>query len=92
VAAALAALKNFAWPWRGPVGVLEEDAARDASELHVVHQWCYLGTARSEAEVPELLEGARRPAFDPDQYRILAKHLSTGRARVIELAGARARR
>lgn len=86
LAAALAGLKNLAWPWRGPVGVLEEDPEREATELHVVHQWCYLGTARSEADVPELLEGARRLAFDPDQYRILAKHLAAGRARVIELA------
>ncbi len=85
LAAALAALKNLAWPWRGPVGVLEEDAQREASELHVVHQWCYLGTARSEDEVPGLLEGARRLRFDLDQYRILQKHLAARRARVVEL-------
>jgi len=86
LAAALASLKNLAWPWRGPVGVLEEDAEREASELHVVDQWCYLGTARTESEVPELLAGARRLRFDPDQYRILAKHLASRRARVLELA------
>jgi len=88
LAAALARLKNLAWPWRGPVGVLEEDAGREAVELHVVDQWCYLGTAKSEADVPELLEGARRLRFDPDQYRILSKHLVSGRARVVELARA----
>jgi len=84
-AAALAALKTFAWPWRGPVGVVEEDAAREATELHVIHRWCYLGTARSEDEIPALLEGTRRPRFDLDQYKILARHLGTRRARVIEL-------
>lgn len=84
-AAALAALKTFAWPWRGPVGVIEEDAAREATELHVIHQWCYLGTARSEDEIPALLEGTRRPRVDLDQYKILARHLGTKRARVIEL-------
>jgi DNA polymerase-3 subunit epsilon len=66
LAAALAALPSLAWPWRGPVGVVEEDRARDATELHVIHQWCYLGTAKSEDEVPALLEGARRLVFDPD--------------------------
>lgn len=85
LAAALAALKTLAWPWRGPVGVVEEDEGREATELHVIHQWCYLGTARSEDEVPGLLEGARRLRFDLDQYKILAKHLGTRRARVIEL-------
>ena len=85
LAAALAGLKTAAWPWRGPVGVLEEDREREASELHVVHQWCYLGTARSEDEVPALLEGARRPPFDLDQYKLLVRHLLGRRARIVEL-------
>jgi DNA polymerase-3 subunit epsilon len=85
LAGALAALKTPAWPWRGPVGVVENDPSRDATEVHVVDRWCYLGTARSEDEVPRLLEGARRPRFDLDQYKILARHLGAKRARVVEL-------
>jgi DNA polymerase-3 subunit epsilon len=85
LAAALGALKSPAWPWRGPVGVVEEDESRESTELHVIHQWCYLGTARSEDEVPGLLEGTRRLRFDLDQYRILAKHLGARRTRVVEL-------
>jgi DNA polymerase-3 subunit epsilon len=87
-AAALAGLKTAAWPWRGPIGIIEEDSDRDAADIHVVHNWCLLGTAHSEAEVAELLEGAPRPHFDLDQYKILARHLSGGRAKVVEL-GAR---
>jgi len=85
--AALGALKSLAWPWRGPVGVVEEDPVRETTDLHLVHQWCYLGTAKSEAEVPELLEGARNHSmrFDLDQYRILARHLTAKRARIVEL-------
>ena len=85
LAAALGALKTLAWPWRGPVGVLEEDPERETTEMHVVHHWCYLGTAKSESDVPELLEGARRLRFDLDQYKILARHLAARRTRVIEL-------
>jgi DNA polymerase-3 subunit epsilon len=85
LAAALAALPSLAWPWRGPVGVVEEDASREATELHVIHQWCYLGTARTEDEVPALLEQVRRLRFDPDQYKVLARYLGTKRARVREL-------
>ena len=81
-----AELRNAAWPWRGPVGVVEEDAAREATEVHVVDQWCYIGTARSEDEVSALLEAARRPRFDLDQYKLLQRHLTTKRARVVELA------
>jgi DNA polymerase-3 subunit epsilon len=86
-AAALATLKTLAWPWRGPVAVVEEDREREAVEMHVVHNWCLLGTARSEAEVAELLEGRTRPRFDLDDYKILSRHLAKGRVRVVELAG-----
>jgi DNA polymerase-3 subunit epsilon len=84
-AAALAALKTAAWPWRGPIAIVEEDREREAADLHVVHHWCLLGTAHSEAEVAELLEGEPRPQFDLDHYKILARHLSRGRTRVVEL-------
>ena len=90
-AAALAELKTAAWPWRGPIGIVEEDREREAAEVHVVDNWCLLGTAMSEAGVAELLEGAPRPRFDLDHYKILARHLrhvSKRRTRVIEL-GAR---
>jgi DNA polymerase-3 subunit epsilon len=84
-AAALAGLKIAAWPWRGPVGIVEEDAEREALEVHVVHNWCLLGTVRSEADVGELLEACARARFDLDHYKILARHLRAGRARIIEL-------
>jgi DNA polymerase-3 subunit epsilon len=84
-AAALAALKTAAWPWEGPVGIVEEDREREAAEVHVVDNWCLLGTADSEDGVGELLESRARLRFDLDQYKILARHLSKGRARVIEL-------
>jgi DNA polymerase-3 subunit epsilon len=85
-AAALAGLKTAAWPWRGPIGIVEEDQERETADIHVVHNWCLLGTAHSEAEVADLLEGTPRPRFDLDHYKILARHLSRGRTRVVELA------
>ena len=86
LAAALARLKTIAWPYRGPVGVVEEDREREASEVHVVHNWCYLGTAQSESELAELLEGGSRIRFDLDHYKILARHLLKASARVVELS------
>jgi DNA polymerase-3 subunit epsilon len=90
-AAALASLKTHAWPWRGPVGIVEEDPHldpdREAIEVHVVDHWCLLGSARSDAEVAELLQERPRRRFDLDHYKILARHLRAGRARVVELQG-----
>jgi len=84
-AAALAGLKTATWPWRGPIGIVEEDSEREAADVHVVNNWCLLGSARSEAEVSELLESTARPRFDLDQYKILARHLARGRPKVVEL-------
>lgn len=85
LAAALSRLPRVRWPWRGAVGVVERDAAREATEVHVVDRWCWLGSARSESEIAALLERARPPRFDIDQYRILSRHLSGGKAEIVEL-------
>ena len=66
--------------------MIEEDREREANEVHVVHNWCYLGTAQSESDLAELLEARPRVRFDLDQYKILARHLLRGGARVVELA------
>lgn len=85
VAAALGALKALAWPHRGPIGIVEQDREREATDVHVVHHWCHLGTARCDAELTELLEARRRPHFDYDQYTILARHLGKRGVRVVRL-------
>ena len=91
-AAALARLKIAAWPWRGPIGIVEEDAEREATDVHLVHQWCWLGTAQSESEIAPLLESSARAPFDFDHYKILSRYLGKPggkhRARVVELGRA----
>ena len=87
-AAALACLKTHAWPWRGPIGIVEEDSERESADVHVVNNWCLLGSAQSETEVADLLGGSPRARFDLDHYKILARHLQAGRAKVIELQAA----
>src|SRR5258708_29962221 len=73
LAAALANLKTPAWPYAGPIGIAETDAARDATEIHAVDRWCYLGAPRSEPAMPELLD--ERPHSASDHYPILPRHL-----------------
>jgi DNA polymerase III subunit epsilon len=71
--AALASLKGERWPYCSRMAIVETDAEREATEVHVVDRWCYLGAARDEAEVSELV--AAEPRFDYDHYRILARHV-----------------
>ena len=85
LASALAPFKSSDWPYRGPLGVVEADVGRDTTEVHVLDRWCYLGTATSEAEVADLLQG-RRPRFDYDHYRILSRHLGKRGVRLVPLS------
>ncbi len=85
LAAALAPLRGARWSHPGPVGIVESDASRDATEVHVVDRWCYLGAARDDAELAELLQSRPEPRFDYDHYRILARHLGKRGVRVVPL-------
>ena len=74
LAIALAGLRTREWPWRGPIGIVESDPSREVTDVHVVDHWCWIGTARSEDELQDLLEHGL-PRFDPDHYRLLTKYL-----------------
>ncbi len=65
--AALSTLRLRDWPFEGAA------LLREGNLVHVIHQWCYLGTARDEQELDELIAGGRGD-FSRDTYRILVKH------------------
>ena len=64
----LAKFKVSIWPYAGPIGMQE------GRSLHILDQWCYLGSAMNEEEVYELL-GSGKAEFDLDIYKIITKHL-----------------
>jgi DNA polymerase-3 subunit epsilon len=64
--AALGRQKLVPWPFAGPAWIREGD------EAHLIDHWRHLGTARSEADLYDLLE-TPPPSFDRDTYRILVK-------------------
>ena len=76
--AALSSLHVKTWPHAGAVGLVER-LGDDRTDIHVVNNWCYLGTARSEHELHSLLEHApARPSFDLDTYKILSRAMLRG--------------
>ncbi len=83
--AALAKMRLSSWPWPGAVGLVE--TAGERSDIHVVHNWRWLGTARSEADAWALVEQGGHPVFDPDIYKVLAKALKQGKLKVFPLSG-----
>lgn len=73
---ALGSLRTLPWPFKGRIGVREVTADGDNTELHVLDQWCHLGTVRSEAELHEIAQHHAAPAFDVDTYKILKRFLA----------------
>jgi DNA polymerase-3 subunit epsilon len=80
LALALHALHLEPWPFEARIGIRERDREREADEIHVFERWCYLGCARDEAELAELMAPARRPQFDLDTQQILSRFLKRRQA------------
>lgn len=80
---ALARLRIKAWPFPGAVGLVERDVMRGREEVHVLDNWCYLGTARSEDDLWALLgDAGHRAAFELDTYKILSRCLAQGKLEI----------
>ncbi len=76
--AALSGLHVKTWPHKGAVGLVER-LGNERTDIHVVNNWCYLGTAHTEEALWSLLEQApARPAFDLDTYKILSRAMLRG--------------
>ncbi len=70
------ALAPFAippWPARGLALVREPAAIGPLVDVHVLRDWCWLGTARDDCELGALVETPPRPAFDADIARLLIR-------------------
>ncbi|MDR7307931.1 endonuclease [Rhodoferax saidenbachensis] len=79
--AALEEVQVQCWPYPGAIGLVE--TFEDTQQVHVIHQWCYLGSANTVEAASKLQCTA--PGFDADGYKILCKPLMTGRQEVILL-------
>ena len=54
------------------------DWRRCASDVHVLRDWCWLGTARDEGELARLIEAPPRPTFDIDVAKLLLRRHKAG--------------
>lgn len=83
---ALAAHRLKAWPYTSAIGVREYCEVSQKSALHVIDQWCHLGTVESEAELETLLENQGVFAFNYDNYKLLEKFIRSKRVEVVQLS------
>ncbi len=77
----LLALRVQCWPYEGAVGLIEQDDA--LTQVHVVRNWCYLGSAPTVAEARRLKKVAA--GFDADGYKILVRPLMTQAVEIVPL-------
>ena len=78
---ALAQMQIVCWPYPGAVGLLE--TFEDMQQVHVIQNWCYLGSVDSLDAARHLDRQA--PGFDADGYKILCRPLLSGTARIVPL-------
>ncbi len=72
---ALSAYELQPWPYAGMVAVRETDIMNERTDVHVLRDWCWLGTASDDATLGALIENPPRGEFDLDIYRLLVKKL-----------------
>lgn len=74
-------LRMACWPYPGAIGLVERYG--DDCQIHVIRNWCYLGSVSNEADARQL--DVMAAGFDADGYKILCKPLLSGRADIILL-------
>jgi excinuclease Cho len=74
-------LRVACWPYPGAIGLVERHEAM--VQIHVIRNWCYLGSVPDAAQAAALDRVAT--AFDADGYKILCKPLLGGKAEILRL-------
>ena len=78
---ALESLRIATWPYAGAIALQER--SDDLQQMHVIHNWCYLGSTSTLAQARKLAKVAA--GFDADGYKILCRPLFTGQLPIVQL-------
>ena len=84
----LEALAPFAvpsWPYPGLAAIRERGLLAERTDVHVLRDWCWLGTAHDDGELGQMLDAPPRPVFDADIAKLLMRALARGRHEVLRL-------
>ncbi|HJV84924.1 MAG TPA: endonuclease [Noviherbaspirillum sp.] len=78
--AALQEMRVVAWPYPGPMGIVEE-CGDGWKQIHIIDRWFYVGSIDKVNGTPPVRRATRR-SFDIDTYRILVKPMVQGELRI----------
>jgi len=79
LASALSAFAVPRWPYPGLAALRERSLFGDRIDVHVLRDWCWLGTAHDDGELSRLIEAPPRPRFDADIAKLLIRTFARGR-------------
>lgn len=74
----LEGLRVACWPYPGAIGLTER--FEDLCQVHVIRNWCYLGSVSDLSQASALDEMAA--GFDADGYKILCRPVLSGSAHI----------
>ena len=80
------ALARFAiplWPYAGAALLREHAPLAERTEVHLLKDWCWLGTAHDDGELGALLDTPPRPQFDIDVTKLLLRRHAAGALELI---------
>lgn len=83
LAQALLPLRVEDWPYPHPVGVIEENRAAGISQMLVLDQWRVIDCRDRDGE--SLPDAFAPGGLNLDVYKILVRHLKSGKARIVPL-------
>ncbi len=66
------------WPLGGAAWCANVRRMDERIDVHVVRDWCWLGTARDDGELAALAEAPQRAEFDLDVTRLLLRRYRAG--------------
>ena len=88
LASALATFAIPRWPYPDLAILREKSMFGDRIDVHVLRDWCWLGTAHDDGELACLIEAPPRPTFDADIAKLLIRTFARGRHDVRAVAPA----
>ena len=77
----LEGLRVACWPYPGAIGLIERQ--QKERQIHVIRNWCYLGSTATKAAARKL--DAVVTGFDADGYKILCRPILTGSVEIVLL-------
>lgn len=79
----LEGLRVACWPYPGAIALteyFENDSAEEGCQIHVIRNWCYLGSVSDLSKAREL--DVMAAGFDADGYKILCQPILRGSAHI----------